>query len=73
MLNNSPNKPKIVPEKIATPVLSSNNSLKSTCGSDNSSFSRNEIDYNLIILLYPSSLSANKGNKPIKSPYLKLI
>ena len=51
ILNRKPNKPNIVPEKIATPSLSSSKSLKLICGSESSSFSRKERDESLIILL----------------------
>ena len=51
LLNNSPNKPKIVPENIAIPSLLINNSSKSSWGSDNWLLLRNDIDDSSIILL----------------------
>ena len=43
---NLPNKPKIVPENMATPSLLSNSASKSKCGSDNSLLSIKEDDDN---------------------------
>ena len=63
----------MVPENIAKPSVSSNNSSKFTWGSEISSLCKYDDEDNSIILLYPFSLRANKGSNPIVSPNLKLI